>query len=417
MEYARVSYLTESGLDGHFSRLHADPMDEPRLTRSLFLKRAIATGALLSVPEFLSACEKLPDELETRTLVLPGKSSFADALPGLLAYAAYAPNPHNTQAWKIKALSDGILLYVDPDRMLPETDPPGRQIHIGQGTFLETLRIASAAAGWNASIQLFPEGEANPAAPGSNPVARVMFRAASPSVDDLFDSILRRMTNRSPYDGPVVTGEESALLARLTSARTSRLEILRSAEDLTRYADLFVRAFSVETMSERRHEESRKWFRYTDEEILSNRDGISLRGNGLSGLRLWAARKFFVEKGKESWHSDANRKAGVDMFRVQAESARAFAFFRTAANTMRDWVECGMEIARFYLAATRMGLAVHPMNQIIQEYPEMDELRAQFESLTDSQAPAKVQMIFRLGRSSYRYLSPRRNVRDFMLKD
>lgn len=406
---------SERPLDDDFCRRKAWSMTEPRLTRSTFLKRALTAGALLSVPEFVTACERLPEELGKRKLLLPGKGrSFAEVLPGLLEHAASAPNPHNTQAWKIKILSDGLLLHIDPDRMLPETDPPGRQIHLGQGTFLETLRVASAAAGWALSIELFPEGETNPEVPGKRPVALVKFRPDPSAGDDLFDAVPIRATNRSAYEGPLISDEETALLARLTTPRASRLEILRSAEDLRRYADLFISAFSVETLSERRHEESRKWFRYSDEEILSQKDGISLRGNGLSGFRLWIARKFFVEKGKENWHSDGNRKGGVDMFREQAQSARGLAFFRTATNTPRDWVECGRDVARFYLAATKMGLAVHPMNQIIQEYPEMDELRAQFESLTDSQAPSKIQMIFRLGRSSYRYASPRRPVEDLM---
>ncbi|MFT6914813.1 MAG: hypothetical protein ACJAWL_001112 [Motiliproteus sp.] len=34
-------------------------------------------------------------------------------------------------------------LYVDPERLLPATAPFYRQIHIGQGTFLETLAIAA----------------------------------------------------------------------------------------------------------------------------------------------------------------------------------------------------------------------------------------------------------------------------------
>ncbi len=390
-------------------------MDPYRLTRSSFLKRALATGALLSVPEFVSACERLPEELADRKLVLPGKDrSFVEALPALLAHAASAPNPHNTQAWKIKVLEHGILLFVDRDRMLPETDPPGRQIHLGQGTFLETLRLVAAASGWSASIELFPEGEPKGAPPGKKPTARVLFRPEKPVVDDLVASIPERATNRTPYEGPVITAEEAALLARLASPRASRLEMIRGPEDLARYAKLFVSAFSTETLSERRHEETRRWFRYSDEEILTQRDGISLRGSGLSGLRLWVARKFFVQKGREVWHSDGNRNAGMEMFRKQAESARAFAFFRTQTNTPRDWVECGGDVVRFYLAATKMGLAVHPLNQIIQEYAEMDELRAQFESLTDSQAPSKVQMIFRLGRSSYRYMSPRRPVADLM---
>jgi hypothetical protein len=40
-------------------------------------------------------------------------------------YGIQAPNPHNTQAWKIRPVSPTqMLLYVDERRTLPVTDPP-----------------------------------------------------------------------------------------------------------------------------------------------------------------------------------------------------------------------------------------------------------------------------------------------------
>lgn len=57
-----------------------------------------------------------------------------------LGFAILAPNPHNRQPWLVDlAYPDEIRLYVDRDRVLPETDPPGRQIVIGHGAFLELL--------------------------------------------------------------------------------------------------------------------------------------------------------------------------------------------------------------------------------------------------------------------------------------
>lgn len=42
-----------------------------------------------------------------------------------IAYGINAPNPHNTQAWKIKHISDlETLVYLDEHRLLPMTDPP-----------------------------------------------------------------------------------------------------------------------------------------------------------------------------------------------------------------------------------------------------------------------------------------------------
>ena len=77
-----------------------------------------------------------------------------------MSYAILAANPHNTQPWIVDLTGPGNLdLYVDQQRLLPETDPPARQIHISQGTFLENLKLAARQYGYRTEIKYFPKGE------------------------------------------------------------------------------------------------------------------------------------------------------------------------------------------------------------------------------------------------------------------
>ena len=70
-----------------------------------------------------------------------------------LSHAILAPNPHNRQPWIIDLRTeDELTLYCDLQRLLPETDPFGRQITIGLGCFLELLRMAAAEDGYRAEI-------------------------------------------------------------------------------------------------------------------------------------------------------------------------------------------------------------------------------------------------------------------------
>ena len=97
---------------------------------------------------------------------LPWKAageSFGDARLDALAYAILAPSPHNMQPWQIRLDGDDtVTLFCDPDRLLPETDPPNRQITIGFGCFLELLRMAAAERGIRTDVEPFPEGEPEP---------------------------------------------------------------------------------------------------------------------------------------------------------------------------------------------------------------------------------------------------------------
>jgi hypothetical protein len=42
---------------------------------------------------------------------------------------------------------------------------------------------------------------------------------------------------------------------------------------------------------------------------------------------------------------------------------------------MMDWVLSGRDYVRYNITIAKMGLVTHPYNQVIQEYPDMDNLR------------------------------------------
>jgi hypothetical protein len=58
------------------------------------------------------------------------------------------------------------------------------------------------------------------------------------------------------------------------------------------------------------------------------------------------------------------------------------------------------------LAADEIGLRYQPVSQVLQEYPQMDELRREVEELMGVAEPAKLQMLVRVGRTAQPGLSP-----------
>lgn len=71
------------------------------------------------------------DFISQRRPVLKGLDS---PILKAISYGVNMPNPHNTQAWKFKIISDtDMLSYIDESRLLPMNDPSTRQIHIGSG--------------------------------------------------------------------------------------------------------------------------------------------------------------------------------------------------------------------------------------------------------------------------------------------
>ena len=88
---------------------------------------------------------------------MPDTLMDTDILGAAVQLACRAPSLHNSQPWQWVAEGAGLHLYVDRNRILPSTDKSGREAHIGCGAVLDHLRVAMAAAGWNANVDRFPD--------------------------------------------------------------------------------------------------------------------------------------------------------------------------------------------------------------------------------------------------------------------
>jgi len=78
----------------------------------------------------------------------------------------------------------------------------------------------------------------------------------------------------------------------------------------------------------------------------------------------------------------------------------------TPGNTRVDQLNAGRDWMRIHLAATREGVAMQPLSQALQEYPEMSEFYNQVHELVAPDG-GTVQMLARLGYAETVAPSPR----------
>jgi hypothetical protein len=114
-------------------------------------------------------------------------------------------------------------------------------------------------------------------------------------------------------------------------------------------------------------------------------------------------------------HEEKYQNMFLKSFREKLDSSSALAYFITENNELADWIKCGMDFTRFNLAADKSGIALHHLNQVLQEYDEMNAVRTRFEAFVNVQAPKKVQLVLRLGRADeIDGFSFRRRLNDFI---
>lgn len=362
----------------------------------------IGTGALVGAAVFTQACgraKSVPRSLDASAAAEP---PIIDAI----RYGVTAPSAHNTQPWQIELVSDTeARLYMDPERLLPATDPPARQTHMSHGTFVELVAIGASKLGYRADILPLPDGEMSPAELGAKPTAYIrLVEAPDVAVDPLFPHVLARRTSRLPHEGAMVTQDELARIVEHAQRPGLQTGLIPEAQ-LPEALDIVRAAMTIEVNDYELYDETRHWFRFSKRQVKEHRDGLSISTAGLTGFAAGSANMFLNAK---NFHKEKNRNRYLKTFGQAVASTRGLLFMKSTTNDMVDWIQTGRSYARAQLAGEMLGLRFQPVSQVLQEYPQMDALRQRFEAFMGVEPPAKVQMLVRVGRTATPGMSPRR---------
>ncbi|GFE63110.1 Acg family FMN-binding oxidoreductase [Litoreibacter roseus] len=272
-----------------------------------------------------------------------------------LSYALLAPNPHNRQPWEAELIGDNqVAIYRDPTRNLPVTDPFARQLTIGMGCFLELMKLAAAEEGFDVEMTLFPEWEANQ-------VALCTFIPNAAKSDPLFAHVMERRSHKDMFDPRTIEADKEKQLAAYATIYTD-------PENVAALKEIGVEAWLIEANTQDAWQESIDLFRIGKSEINAQPDGIDLGGPMLEALNKVG---LFTREVAADLENPGTQAAVQDMVDA-VNQAPAFVVQTTQGNTQENQIEAGQQWLRLNLATTSLGLALRPISQALQEYPEME---------------------------------------------
>ena len=345
--------------------------------RRRFVRTTAGGIVLAALP--LAGCGSFAAVPESAVAAWRPGTSRDDPRRWALSWAILAPNPHNRQPWLIDlGKPNEIGIRIDTQRLLPETDPFGRQILIGTGAMLGLLEIAAASIGLRAEINLFEEGAYGEHL-DSRPLARIRLvpqddKTAVADAAMLFAQIPKRRTVRLPYD--LARTPEARFAQDLAGNNGSgiRLGVLTRRQDGPS-ADAIARiaksAWTIELTTPRLVMESVKLLRVGSAEIDQHRDGITM-----DSLMLVALDKVgLLDRSKAPAPDSSITRRQIAGFEASIDSTPGFFWLTSDGNSRREQVEAGIAYARAQLRATAHGMVMHPASQCLQEYAEMRELR------------------------------------------
>lgn len=377
------------------------------MNRRNFIK-VMGSSAVIVAAGSLNGCDSMP-----KSAIAPWRPQQAphkDIRVQLLSYAILAPNPHNMQPWMVhlSSTSHRIILYCDSERLLPMTDPESRQIFIGHGAFLELLDLAASAQGYDTRIQYFPEGGFDPAQE-SRPVAIIdLVKNENRKKDPLFHEILKRRSTKEPFVATPLQASHAAELQTAFSDSQISMTTAMDPQQVQRLREWAWEAWKIEVFTPRTYQESVDVMRIGADEVAKHPDGIDILGTG-----IWWGRMFgMVSREKIADPKSEAFQVGVDQYEEMFQNTPGFLWMVSDNNSRPIQLRIGRAYARLNLKATQLGVAMHPVSQILQEYKEMQPLQQQFLKYLNVPKSHRMQLLMRVGYAEFPGPSPRRPVQD-----
>jgi hypothetical protein len=318
----------------------------------------------------------------------PDRAPAADKLEFLLRYAVLAPSSHNTQPWRFRAEGARLMLLADRARWLRVADADQRELHVSLGCALENLRVAARHFGEELEVEPLPEpgGDGSVAILGLAPEAGGHPHAAE---HGLFEAIRDRRTNRRVYRDQPLAPED--FLHLCDAGVPGACVFLTSDGAIRRRVDeLSVRADVVQFADPAWREELGRWM-----------------SAGAFEMPWLVAR---MAKLAVTWLDLGRGTARRDVDLLDGAPAVG-AVATPGTDGLAARLEAGGVFEHLWLRAATLGLALQPMNQILQ----VAELKREVAGLLP-EGSGTPQVVFRVGHAeAVDSTTPRRPVPDVLV--
>jgi hypothetical protein len=266
----------------------------------------------------------------------------------IVELASRAPSIHNTQPWRWRGAGAVLELHADADRWLAVADPLGRMAVISCGAALHHACVAARALGWEPTVERIPQG------PESSLLARVHLKAGSRSTasDEDLSALRERHTDRRRFTSWPVPSERLEALAHAARHEGTLAFVLDDPTQRFR-ADMIVRhAHAVQ-----------------DDDPL-------FRAEQEAWLDVGRPEGLVAEVLPENPPEASRFPAGAVPDRDRDTSASdQMIVLATTGDLPAAWLRTGEGLSALWLTATRAGLSVVPLSQVIEVAETRADLR------------------------------------------
>jgi hypothetical protein len=284
----------------------------------------------------------------------PTAATTADSIRRAVELACRAPSVHNSQPWLWRIDGSRVELRADRSRQLRVSDPLGRNLMLSCGAALHHLQVAAAGLGRAASVNRFPDLE------DGDLLAVVDMSEAVPATPEALEeleALRNRRTDRRRFTSWPVPEERLDHLASVAERWGARVLPLTGEAARATVERLVDEAMEVQSQDAALMEEQREWV------ARSAEDGVPASS--------------LPQQVHPSERRDRfDRRVDVAPRRKPVEPSDGVLAICTSTDTPAAWLDAGETLSALWLRATRDGLSLVPLSQVI----EVEDTRANLRS-------------------------------------
>jgi nitroreductase len=272
-----------------------------------------------------------------------------DQLHRVVELACRAPSTHNTQPWRWRIVGDtSVELYADRSRQLAVADPDGRNLMISCGAVLHHALEAARSLGLEPTVTLSAVGS------DQDLLARVTFSPAQPPADAATRLLImeQRCTDRRRFTSWPVPDSRLNTLAQAAAGWGAQAIPITDVTARFRAELLMEQAMTLQAVDTRFSDEQAAWVERGDLDGIRTSNAVP----PVAGRLAARPNRFLGETGMPA----AER---------MVESSDGLMAICTAYDAPESWLQAGHTLSALWLHATRAGMSIVPLSQVI-EVPE-----------------------------------------------
>ncbi len=294
--------------------------------------------------------------------------------------AQTAASSHNSQPWRLEIREEGgYRVIAAEERWLREVDPEKREFLLSLGAYLENLKIAAAACGYEADMTVLMENR------DDRIVAEFTLHRQGGNIDEEQVRLMRNGSMKKVKYRRTLRKERE--WSAFVEGEKNVLWIERDDEKFSYLAEGTVQANRLQAENDSKQRELADYICFSEADEVA---GIGMTPAMLN-LPALMVRSWYKKASPDTVMSSFFRSGAVGKSRKLMRNSAGILLITSEENSPRALLACGGLFQKLYWEGKKRNIELHTVSQILEESPQKEDLAA------SGMADKPIQFLLRVG--------------------